>query len=274
MVDSVVGHEPRQRSLLRLTDTVHAAEGLMLNALIEPQVDNDDALRSREIQTSATGLKRPNHDRDRCIGVKGGFGVVAFVLCHLAVICAVFPTIFKAGPGDDTDEEMELSKDDQFCVRLFNKSLLDLPDDGLRFGRVEDILFVQQAPIQVVHVRPAWTVKLNFVLDRLIPIFHPELRLEVRVIDCRVFGAVVRLVASDAFDPRILVRAVSGMIRGKLGETLGAVDAQALRQVGAIRQLSTDLTAHFTSGAFVLVVLAETYGCHYGCHSSVRIHKP
>jgi hypothetical protein len=110
-IHRILHHDPRHRSLLRLTDTEDTTKGLLLNSVIPPEIKGDASGCHGEIETKTTAFQAGDKDFDLRVGGEclDSFGAV--VGGTVTSIVEEGPSFLSAETADDASEDAKLNED-------------------------------------------------------------------------------------------------------------------------------------------------------------------
>jgi hypothetical protein len=134
--------------LLHLANAENTTEGLLLNAMVPPEVDRNDPVGARKIEALATALQTRDHDFNLRVLVEQLDGFGPPLERNIACKVEEFPILLVAYAAENLGHEAELREDDDLVFRGLVDPSQDLTLDCHAFGGREEWIFL---PLRIVE---------------------------------------------------------------------------------------------------------------------------
>lgn len=112
LLEAALHDEPLNLHLARLSQTMHAIDGLSFGGRVELGFHDVGFVGLGEVETEAAGADGDEDDGDRGVAVEGREGPVAGFACHAAVEAHVFVAVVVEGELDEVEVSGPRGEDD------------------------------------------------------------------------------------------------------------------------------------------------------------------
>ncbi|GKT45212.1 uncharacterized protein ColSpa_05393 [Colletotrichum spaethianum] len=106
-----IDDEAHKVSLFDLANTEDTGKGLLLDRMVPPELDKDDSVSPREVETLPSGAQRNNQDLDLFSVLKLVDGLVALLSVLLAAEVGKADAFRLQYATDDLHDDVELTED-------------------------------------------------------------------------------------------------------------------------------------------------------------------